>query len=151
MAQKFQSVLTENASAWNIPADDVAGGLTTKASTYETTYEAGARTVRRRSFSIKNENQDALKANVRNIKTKYMDYNDAVTNPARERLDLPIRDQNPTPKPKPMSHPTLEVLPINSRQHIAAAINQATGTKTKPEDAYGAHGEPELDNSLQKN
>jgi hypothetical protein len=31
----------------------------------------------------------------------------------------------------------LEVLPTNNRQHTASAVNQATGKKTKPDDAHG--------------
>jgi hypothetical protein len=135
--KNFSAVLAENASAWNIPAD-AASGLTAEAGAYETIYEAAKGENGTRALVLeKNEKRDALKSDVRNIKNKYIDYNDAVTDPDRERLGLPIRDRKPTPKPRPVSRPTLEVLPTNNRQHTAAAINQATGTKTKPADAYG--------------
>ncbi|MDR0723245.1 MAG: hypothetical protein LBF75_10745 [Treponema sp.] len=133
----FSAVLTEHASAWNIPAD-VASGLTAKVAAYERIYEAAKGENRTKALMLeKNETRDALKSDLRNIKNKYIDYNDEVTVPDRERLGLPLRNRHHRSKPKPVSRPTLEVLPTNNRQHTAIAINQGTGKKTKPEDAYG--------------
>jgi hypothetical protein len=135
--KNFSAVVAGNATAWNIPAT-AAQDLTAKVAAYETTYEAAKGENGTKALILeKNEKRDALKAEVRNIKNKYIDYNDAVTDPDRERLGLPIRDRMPTPKPKPTSRPLLEVVPTNNRQHTATAINQATGKKTKPEDAHG--------------
>jgi hypothetical protein len=135
--KNFSTVLAANALAWNIPAD-VVSDLTAQVNAYETIYEAAKGENGTRALVLeKNEKRDALKANVRNIKNKYIDYNDAVTDPDRQRLGLPIRDRNPTPKPRPTSRPLLEVVPTNNRQHTATAINQATGKKTKPTGVHG--------------
>jgi hypothetical protein len=135
--KNFSAVVTVKASVWNIPAD-TAQDLTAKVNAYETTYEAAKGENGTKALILeKNERRDALKADLRNIKNKYIDYNDAVTDPDRERLGLPIRDRNPTPKPKPTSRPLLEVVPTNNRQHTATAINQAAGKKTKPADVHG--------------
>jgi hypothetical protein len=135
--KNFSAVLAAKASAWNIPAN-VAQDLAAKLAAYETTYEAAKGENGTKALILeKNEKRDVLKADVRNIKNKYIDYNDAVTDPDRERLGLPIRDRNPSPKPRPVSRPLLEVLPTNNRQHTATAINQTTGKKTKPADAHG--------------
>jgi hypothetical protein len=135
--KNFSAALADKASAWNVPAT-VAQDLTAKVAAYEMTYEAAKGENGTKALILeKNEKRDALKSEVRNVKNKYIDYNDAVTAPDRERLGLPIRDRNPTPKPRPASRPLLEVVPTNNRQHTATAINQATGKKTKPEDAHG--------------
>jgi hypothetical protein len=135
--KNFSSVLSEHAGAWGIPVL-AASGLAAKTAAYETVYEAATGENGTKALVLeKNEKRYALKAEVRNVKNKHIDYNDAVTYPDRERLGLPIRDRKPTPKPRPTSRPVLEVLPTNNRQHTGTAINQATGKKTKPEDAYG--------------
>ena len=135
--KNFSAVLASKASAWNVPAN-AAQDLSAKVAAYETTYEAAKGENGTKALILeKNEKRDAIKAEVRNIKNKYIDYNDVVTDPDRERLGLPIRDRNPTPKPRPASRHLLEVVPTNNRQHTATAINQATGKKTKPEDAHG--------------
>jgi hypothetical protein len=51
------------------------------------------------------------------LKNKFIDYNDAVTDPDRVKLRLPLRDKKPTPKPVSTSRPALEVVPTNNRQH----------------------------------
>jgi hypothetical protein len=135
--KNFSAALASKASAWGIPAQ-TASGLTAAVNAYETTYEAAKGENGTKALILeKNEKRNALKTEVRNIKNKHIDYNDAVTDPDRERLGLPIRDKNPTPKPRPASRPLLEVVPTNNRQHTATAINQATGKKTKPEDTHG--------------
>jgi hypothetical protein len=137
--KNFSSVLTAKAAAWNVPAN-AASDLAAKVAAYETIYNAAKGENRTKALILeKNEKRGALKSDVRNIKNKYIDYNDTVPDPDRERLGVPIRDRKPTPKPKPTSRPMLEVLPTNNRQHTATAINQATGKKTKPEDAYGVN------------
>ena len=135
--KNFGAVVAENATLWSIPAA-TASGLTAQITAYEAAFEAanGENGTMARIVE-KNGKRDALKADVRNVKNKFIDYNDAVTDADRERLGLPRRDRTPTPKPKPTSRPALEVLPTNNRQHTATAINQATGKKTKPDDAYG--------------
>jgi hypothetical protein len=135
--KNFGVVIAENAVAWAVPPG-TASGLTAQITAYEAAYEAAKGENGTKALIVeKNEKRDALKSEVRNVKNKYIDYNDAVTDPDRERLGLPLRDRKPTPKPRPASRPTLEVLPTNNRQHTATAINQATGKKTKPDDAYG--------------
>ncbi|MDR2417957.1 MAG: hypothetical protein LBD79_02760 [Treponema sp.] len=135
--KNFSKVLGENATAWNIPTE-VTSGLSVQVVAYETAYEAANGENGTKALIIeKNEKRDALIANVRSIKNKYLDYNDAVTDANRERLGLHIRDRKPTPKPRPTSRPTLKVQPTNNRQHTVTAINQATGKKAKPDDAYG--------------
>ena len=135
--KNFSSVLSEHAVAWGIPAQ-AASDLAAETAAYETVYEAATGENGTKALILeKNEKRGALKADVRNIKNKHIDYNDAVTDPNRERLGLPARDRKPTPKPAPVSRPLLEVAPTNNRQHTATAINQATGKKTKPEDAHG--------------
>ena len=135
--KNFSAVFAAKASAWNVPAQ-AASDITAKTAAYETAYEAAKGENGTKALILeKNEKREALKAGVRNVKNKYIDYNDAVTDPDRERLGLPIRDRNPTPRPRPAGRPLLEVLPTNNRQHTAAAINQATGKKSKPDDAHG--------------
>jgi len=135
--KNFSTVLAENASAWNVPAD-VASGLTAAVKGYETAYEAAKGENGTKALLLeKTEKKDALKGDVRNIKNKYLDYNDAVSDPDRERLGLPIRDRNPTPKSRPTGRPLLEVAPTNNRQHTATAINQGTGKKAKPDGVHG--------------
>jgi hypothetical protein len=90
--KNFSAVLAENASAWNIPAD-VASGLTAEVSVYETAYEAAKDENGTKALVLeKNEKWDALKSGIRNIKNKYIDYNDAVTDPDRERRGSDYRD-----------------------------------------------------------
>jgi hypothetical protein len=135
--KNFSSVLSEHSEAWGIPVS-AASGLATKVAAYEAAYEAAIGENGTKALILeKNEKRDTLKADVRNMKNKHIDYNDAITDPDRERLGLSIRDRKPTPKPRPASRPVLEVLPTNNRQHTGTAINQATRKKTKPEDAYG--------------
>jgi hypothetical protein len=135
--KNFGVVVAENAVAWGIPAN-TASGLTAQITAYEAVYEAAKGENGTKALIVeKNEKRDALKAEARNVKNKFIDYNDAVSDSDRERLGLPRRDRTPTPKPRPASRPTLEVLPTNNRQHTATAVNQATGKKNKPDDAYG--------------
>jgi hypothetical protein len=134
--KNFSQVITENVTAWAIPAD-VASGLATKVTAYETAFLAATGENGTKALVIeKNEKRDALKAEVRTIKNKFIDYNDAVTDPNREKLGLPLRDKIPTPRPRPTSRPQLEVRPTNNRQHTVTALNQE-GKKTKPADAHG--------------
>ncbi|MDR2798716.1 MAG: hypothetical protein LBB80_10280 [Treponema sp.] len=126
--------------AKNIPAD-MASGLTAKASAYERIYEKAKGENSTKALILKkNEKQDALKSGLRNIKNKYIDYNDRVTDPDRERLGLPVRDRIPTSKPKPVSRLTLEVLPINNRQHTTTAINQGQQKDEAPRRLVGSIG-----------
>jgi len=135
--KNFSTVLEANASAWNIPAE-VASDLTAKVNAYETSYVAAKGENSTKALVLeKNEKKEEAKAAVRSVKNKYIDHNEAVSNPDRERLGLPIRDRNPSPARKPTSRPLLEVVPTNNRQHTVAAVNQATGKKVKPADAYG--------------
>ena len=133
----FSSVLSEHAAEWGIPAQ-IASDFAAKVAAYQTIYEATIGGDSTKALVLeRNERQKALKSEVRNIKNKYIDYNDAVTDPDRERLGLPTRDKRPTSKPRPTSRPVLEILPTNNRQHTGTAVNQATGKNTKPNDAYG--------------
>ena len=135
--KNFCSVLSLNAGAWGIPTQ-VSSDLSAETAIYATLYETAKGGNGTKALVLeKNEKQKSLKADVRNIKNKYIDYNEAVTDPSRERLGLPLRDRKPTPQPVPTSRPLLEVAPTNNRQHTVTAINQATGKKTKPADAYG--------------
>ncbi|MDR1126976.1 MAG: hypothetical protein LBL06_02485 [Treponema sp.] len=135
--ENFCSVLAEHAEAWGI-STSIITGLTAQITAYIKVYdEATGENSTKALVLEKNEKRDALKAEVRDIKNQYVDYNTAVTNPDRERLGLHIRDRHPTPKPRPTSRPSLEITPTNNRQHTGIAINKATGKKTKPADAYG--------------
>ena len=135
--KNFGAVLVANAAAWGIPTD-TANGLNTQITAYEAVYEAAKGEKGTKALIIeKDEKQKALKADLRNVKNKFIDYNDAISDADRDRLGLPQHDHTPTPKPRPTSRPTLEVLPTNTRQHTVTAINQKTGKKTKPNDAYG--------------
>jgi hypothetical protein len=135
--KNFSSVLSGHAEAWGVPAQ-TASDLAAKTAAYETLYEAATGENGTRALVLeKNEKRNALKTEVRNIKNKYIDYNDVVADPDRERLGLQARDRKPTPKPRPTSRPVLEIVPSNNRQHTGTAINQGTGKKTKPADAYG--------------
>lgn len=135
--KNFSAVLSEHAEEWGIPAQ-AASGLAAETAAYVSAYEAAVGENGTRALVVeKNEKRNALKANVRTIKNKHINYNDAVTDPNRERLGLSARDRKATLKPPPVSRPVLEILPTNNRQHTGTAINQATGTKTKPGDAYG--------------
>ncbi|GHV55813.1 hypothetical protein AGMMS49579_19490 [Spirochaetia bacterium] len=135
--KNFSKVVEENATAWTI-LTATATELKTKVTAYEATFEAATGENATKALVLqKNEDRDALKTYVRDLKNKHIDYNDAVTDPDRERLRLPIRDKTPSPKPRPTSRPELEVIPTNNRQHTATAINQGTGKKNKPDDAYG--------------
>jgi hypothetical protein len=136
-AKNFGAVLAENAAAWKVPAE-AASGLAARITAYEAAFEAAKGENGTKALIIeKNEKREALKAEVRNVKNKCIDYNDVVGDSDRERLGLPRRDRIPTPKPRPTGRPTLEVLPTNNRQHTATAINQAAGKKNKPEDVHG--------------
>jgi PIN domain nuclease of toxin-antitoxin system len=135
--KNFSAVLVSKASAWNILVD-VANDLLVLVNEYETIFELAKGENGTKALILeKHEKRDALIATVRNIKNKYIDYNDIITNPDRERLGLPVRDRNPTPKPKPVGRPLLKVRPTNNRQHTITAINQETGKKTKPENVHG--------------
>ena len=135
--KNFGAVIVENAVAWDIPTA-TASGLNTQITAYEVVYEEAMGAKGTKALIIeKNEKRSALKAEVRNVKNKFIDYNDAVSDSGRELLGLPQHDRTPTPKPRPTSRPTLEVLPTNNRQHTVTAVNQKTGKKTKPADAYG--------------
>jgi hypothetical protein len=135
--KNFSKVIEEDAAAWGIPSA-TAAELKTQVAAYETTFEAATGENATKALLVKkNEDRDALKGFVRDLKNKYLDYNDAVTGPDRERLRLPLRGKTPSPKPRPTSRPELEVIPTNNRQHTATAINQGTGKKNKPADAYG--------------
>jgi hypothetical protein len=135
--KNFSIVLAEHAVTWGVDketTDDLSKDTTAYEAVYaEATGENGTRAL----VLEKNEKRDALKSKIRDIKNKHIDYNDAVSEPDRERLGLPLRDRKPTPKPRPKSRPVLEIVPTNNRQHTGTAINQATGKKTKPADAYG--------------
>ena len=135
--KNFSTVVAAKASAWSIPVQ-TASALAAKVAAYETIYEAATGENGTRALTLeKNEKRDELKAEVRNIKNKHIDYNEAVSDPDRERLGLPIPDRNPTPKPRPAGRPLLEVMPSNNRQHTVSALNQATGKKIRPDDAHG--------------
>ncbi|MDR1399085.1 MAG: hypothetical protein LBJ41_04095 [Treponema sp.] len=135
--KNFGAVIVENAVAWGIPTD-TASGMNTQITAYEVVYEAATGGKGTKALIVeKNEKRDALIAEVRNVKNRFIDYNTAISDADREQLGLPRRDRTPTPKPRPTSRPTLEVLPTNNRQHTVTAVNQKTGKKTKPDDAYG--------------
>jgi hypothetical protein len=135
--KNFSAVLSQHGQAWGIPAH-ILTDLTGKMSVYETVFESAIGENGTKALVVeKNGKRKALKAEVRNIKNKHIDYNDLIEDADRERLGLPIRDHTHTSKPRPASRPILEVLPTNHRQHTASAINQNTGKKTKPSDAYG--------------
>ncbi|MDR1868109.1 MAG: hypothetical protein LBQ77_07585 [Treponema sp.] len=135
--KNFGGVLSNNASSWVVSTSTVSN-LLAAITAYETVYEAAKGENGTRALIIeKNEKRNALKADVRAIKNKYLDHNDAVSDSDRERLGLSRRDRTPTPKPRPTSRPILEIVPTNNRQHTATALNQTTGRKTKPSDAHG--------------
>lgn len=85
----------------------------------------------------KNQARDALKKAARQFVKEYLEYNHRVTDEERDRMDLPIHDTHPTPKPKPHSRPAIDAKSSNTRQHTVSALNQSTGKKSKPDDAYG--------------
>jgi len=63
--KNFSQVITENVTAWAIPAD-VASGLAAKVTAYETVFLAATGENRTKALVIeKNEKRDALKAEVR--------------------------------------------------------------------------------------
>ena len=135
--KNFSSVLSAHTIEWGVPEQE-SSDLAAETAAYEKVYAAAKGENGTKALILeKNEKRDALKANVRSIKNRYVDYNVAVTGPNRERLGLPSRDKKHTPRPAPTSRPLLEVAPTNNRQHTVTAINQATGKKTKPADAYG--------------
>ncbi|MHC6203718.1 hypothetical protein ACYULU_11055 [Breznakiellaceae bacterium SP9] len=134
--KNFSTVVTENAAAWVIPTE-TASGLAAKVMAYETVYTAATGENATKSLVVdKNGKRDALKADIRDLKNKFIDYNDAVTDPDRIKLQLPLHDKTPTPKPVPTDRPALEVVPTNNRQHTATAFNQS-GKKTKPVNVHG--------------
>jgi hypothetical protein len=135
--ENFSTVLTTNADAWDIPkteADNLANHIKAYAAVYkESKGENGTKAL----IVEKNEMQKAVLDKVRKIKNRYIDHHDVVTNPHRERLGLPLRDQVSSSKPKPKSRPVLEVTPTNHLQHTVTVLNQTSGKKKKPEDADG--------------
>ncbi|MDR1399171.1 MAG: hypothetical protein LBJ41_04545 [Treponema sp.] len=149
--KNFGTVLVENAVAWGVPID-TASGLNTQITAYELVYEAAKGENGTKALIIeKDVKQKALKAELRNVKNKFIDYNEAVTKADRERLGLPRRDHKPSPIPRPTSRPTLKVLPTNNRQHTVTAVNQKTGKRSKPDDAYGVRFVWEIRDTLPVN
>ncbi|MDR1216251.1 MAG: hypothetical protein LBK25_06190 [Treponema sp.] len=135
--KNFSLALSEHAAAWGILAQ-VASDLAAKVAAYEALYALATGENGTSALILeKDAARLALETQIREIKNKYIDYNDAVTDPNRDRLGLPIYDRKPSPKPRPTSRPVLEIVPSNNRQHTGTAINQASGKKTKPDDAYG--------------
>lgn len=135
--KNFSSTLSAKAASWGVPAL-AAEGLAASLAAYETVFaaatgEAGTKAL----VTEKNEKRDALKAELRNIKNKHIDYNDSVSDGDRERLGLHVWDKNPSPKGRPVSRPALEVVPTNNRQHSVTAANITNGKKNRPDDAHG--------------
>jgi hypothetical protein len=133
--KNFSTVVTANAAEWDIPVS-AARNLATLVNAYTAVYEK-ANSEHRTKILVREKNEKAkeLKAYVRTIKNKHIDYNDKIRDTGRQRLALPIRNQAPSPRQRPESRPLLEVVPSNHRQHTVMSINQATGKKTKPTDA----------------
>ena len=86
---------------------------------------------------VKNETRDALKKTVRQLVKEYLEYNHLITDEDREHMRLPIHDTTHTRRPRPGSRTALTGQPTNNRQHTLSALDQKTGKKTKPNDAYG--------------
>ncbi|MDR2898628.1 MAG: hypothetical protein LBU99_07405 [Spirochaetaceae bacterium] len=135
--ENFSAVLTANAAVWDIPAkaaDDLANQVNAYAAVYKKAKgEDGTKAL----IVEKNEKQKGVIEKVRRIKNRYIDPHDGVTNSDRERLGLPLRGRVSSAKTKPKSRPVLEVTPTNHLQHTVTVLNQISGTKKKPEDAYG--------------
>jgi hypothetical protein len=133
--KNFSTVITVNVATWDVPSS-AAKDLAALVHAYAAAYEKANGENRTKAFvHEKNEKAREVKALVRMIKNKYIDYNDIVKAAGRQRLGLPIRDGIVSRKPRPVSRPSLEVSPSNNRQHTVMAINQSTGKKTKPADA----------------
>jgi hypothetical protein len=98
-----------NKTAWGIPAEAI-----TAVQALNTDYCAKLQIVespdRRKSDTLaKNEAKDALTEGLRVFIGKYLDYNEAITDPIRKALDLPIRDRKPTPVHRPEASPVFYI------------------------------------------
>ena len=124
-------------TGWRIDPDELAK-INLQISAYEAALKKAQDPNRGRvDVLVKNETRDALKKMVRQFVKEYLEYSHLVTDEDRERMRLPIHDTKPTHRPRPESRMALDAKPTNSRQHTLSALNQKTGTKTKPDDAYG--------------
>lgn len=98
-----------NKMAWNIPADAITAvqALNTD---YNTKLQAAESPDRRKSDTLaKNEAKDALAEGLRVFIGKYFEYNEAITDPIRKALDLPIRDRKLTPVHRPQTSPVFYI------------------------------------------
>lgn len=86
---------------------------------------------------IKNDARSALEAKARNFIQGRLYHNSKITPADLLSVGLPVHDTHPTHHPAPKSWVALSGRPTNNRQHTVSALDQKTGTKTKPDDAYG--------------
>jgi hypothetical protein len=94
-----------NKTAWGIPADAITAAQAVSTD-YGTKLAASESPDRRKSDTVaKNEAKKTLSAALRVFIGKYLEYNDAITDPIRESLGLPLKDVVKTPVPRPLAAP----------------------------------------------
>jgi len=94
-----------NKTAWSIPADAITAAQAVSTN-YGTKLAACESPDRRKSDVVaKNEAKKALSEALRVFIGKYLEYNEAITDPIRESLGLPLKDVVKTPVPRPLAAP----------------------------------------------
>jgi hypothetical protein len=128
----------QNYARWEIPQQSI-----TELQPYVEALEAAAAVSEnpetRTSVAIKkrNEARAAIDKELRLFVQGRLMHNKLVSGDDLTAMALPVHDRKPTPHPAPHNRPTVEVQATNNRQHTVHALNQLTGKKTKPDDAYG--------------
>ncbi|MDR1865090.1 MAG: hypothetical protein LBR08_05900 [Bacteroidales bacterium] len=127
-----------NYMRWEIPQQSVTE-LQLPMDALEAAAEVSEDAATRTSAAIKkrNEARTALENVLRPFIQGKLIHNKLVTDDDLTAMALPVHDSKPTHHPAPHSRPAIEVKATNNRQHTVSALNQQTGKKNKPADAYG--------------
>ncbi|MDR1865833.1 MAG: hypothetical protein LBR08_09730 [Bacteroidales bacterium] len=130
--------VTDNCMRWEVPPQSFAV-LQPLTDALEAAAEVSEDAATRTSAAIKkrNEARTALERELRPFVQGKLIHNKLVTDDDLTAMALPVHDSTPTHHPAPHSRPAIEVKATNNRQHTVSALNQQTGKKNKPEDAYG--------------
>jgi hypothetical protein len=137
-AQNFSVLCTENQMNWTLPTAKITA-LNAAVAEYTGIYETAiGPDASRADILLKNEKKAALKELIRDFKRRNIDPNNAVTDPDRERLRIPIYDTKPSPVPPPSTAPEFEFTYPGARRITVHIRDFGSHSKAKPKNVAGA-------------
>jgi hypothetical protein len=135
-SDNFYHTVSDNATKWEIPADEIAA-LKTADAAFAAVYLQADSPIRD-SIIVKEKNA-ARKALVDKIRemTRFRLQNPVITEADRTRLGITVRDVDPTNIPVPGTRPNLDIRVIDFRRLEIQFHDMDSESKAKP---YGVNG-----------